>query len=562
MENQISCDDILQVLRSNHLFFGLSDIELVDVVKAVEMYEVERGATINREGEKSQALYIIHSGKAALSKVSKGKASFQKTLGVGNSWGENCLDERARVPVRVIAITSMLVIRISREQLYQLIDRFPRLGANMQITDGSSRLQTRLRLPWMGDDEVIFYMGRKHPIFLITRLLLPLASMVMTLILVGIFSEFDAGAEASYVIGGMVGFGCLLWAGWNALDWSNDYSIVTNLRVIWLERTWGLFDTRVESPLNRMQSVDVQTTQAGRIFGYGNVIVRTITGPLILPDVEYPEDVAALIQQHWEQSRLSNRQSEREQMTSSLRLRLTQNTESVNDSAGTEPAVSESMEPGFLQELFADFFKVRIEQNGVVTYRKHWFVLLKSTWKPLLVSLVLLVIWIIRMADGFEFISKGGTLGFLSLLWFGMAMWMLYTYWDWRNDVYQITPEQIIDLDKKPFGTEEKKIAQLENILSIQYKRLGIPGILFNFGTVSISVGTNQFTFDEVYDPSRVQADLFRRMAEKQFRSKQTEINEERERVSDWIATYHEHQDEFRSKPRSRNLSTQPDGIN
>lgn len=234
----------------------------------------------------------------------------------------------------------------------------------------------------------------------------------------------------------------------------------------------------------------------------------------------------------------------------------------MNDSAGTEPAVSESMEPGFLQELFADFFKVRIEQNGVVTYRKHWFVLLKSTWKPLLVSLVLLVIWIIRMADGFEFISKGGTLGFLSLLWFGMAMWMLYTYWDWRNDVYQITPEQIIDLDKKPFGTEEKKIAQLENILSIQYKRLGIPGILFNFGTVSISVGTNQFTFDEVYDPSRVQADLFRRMAEKQFRSKQTEINEERERVSDWIATYHEHQDEFRSKPRSRNLSTQPDGIN
>ena len=101
----------------------------------------------------------------------------------------------------------------------------------------------------------------------------------------------------------------------------------------------------------------------------------------------------------------------------------------------------------------------------------------------------------------------------------------------------------------------------MENILSIEYKRIGIFGLLLNFGTVYITLGNTQFTFDQVYDPSRVQQDLFRRMAERQYRKRQNDIQEEHERVSDWIATYHNHQDEFRSNSGSVQFSSQPGGI-
>jgi len=104
---------------------------------------------------------------------------------------------------------------------------------------------------------------------------------------------------------------------------------------------------------------------------------------------------------------------------------------------------------------------------------------------------------------------------------------------------YQITPEQILDIDKTPLGKEDKKAAPLENILSIQYERLGVLGLILNFGTVYITVGGTKFTFDYVYNPSEVQQDVFRRMAERVARKRKSEAESERERVSEWFVSYY-----------------------
>jgi hypothetical protein len=83
--------------------------------------------------------------------------------------------------------------------------------------------------------------------------------------------------------------------------------------------------------------------------------------------------------------------------------------------------------------------------------------------------------------------------------------WLLYEVLDWSNDQFQVTPEQIVDLDKKPFGTETRNAAQLESILGTEYKRLGILGELFNYGTVYITVGGSKLAFEDVVDPASVQ---------------------------------------------------------
>ncbi len=562
MSDQIALDDVLKTLRENYLFFGLDDFQLAEVVRAVEVYQVDRGAEISREGERSQALYIVQSGKACQTKSTKGKQAYLRQISTGNCWGEDCLHSGGRVPFRVVAITTLLVIRIERSVLYDLADRIPQLAANLHIGGASTNLLRQANIHWLQDGEEIFFIGRKHSLFLIRKLLLPLIALVGSLFLMALIASWSEGSTAGiWTIGLVLTVLCLIWAGWNALDWTNDYSIVTSLRIAWMERLYGLYDSRQEAPLSTIQSIDVQTSQLGRIFGYGNVVVRTYTGPLVLPDVEYPDDVASLIRQHWEQARVNNKRDEINNIEQTLRRRLTQGqTAPAPDSSQVENNKPvEEVEPGFLQELFADFFKVRINSQGVVTYRKHWFILIRESWKPILISFLLLGIWLIRLNDGFSFISTGATFGFLFMLGLGMLGWMAYIYMDWRNDIFQITNDQIIDLDKKPFGKEEKKIAQLDNILSIEYKRLGIIGLILNFGTVYIHVGTSQFTFDEVYDPSRVQQDLFRRLAEHQYQEQQRDIRAERERVGDWIATYHNHQDEFRTNTGSQQLSPQPE---
>ena len=58
--------------------------------------------------------------------------------------------------------------------------------------------------------------------------------------------------------------------------------------------------------------------------------------------------------------------------------------------------------------------------------------------------------------------------------------WLIYRVLDWSNDKFIVNAEQIIDVDRKPFGTETRNAAQLENILGTEYRRIGILGNIFN----------------------------------------------------------------------------------
>ena len=78
-------------------------------------------------------------------------------------------------------------------------------------------------------------------------------------------------------------------------------------------------------------------------------------------------------------------------------------------------------------------------------------------------------------------------------------------------------------------------------------------GVIFNFGTVTITVGNTELTFDHVYNPSEVQQDIFYRMGERIEKKRQYEIDTERDRVSEWIASYHRKTTNLKTKPEARN---------
>jgi hypothetical protein len=211
------------------------------------------------------------------------------------------------------------------------------------------------------------------------------------------------------------------------------------------------------------------------------------------------------------------------------------------DGDGTveEEIPSETKEPGFLAWLFSDFIRLRFEKDGAITYRKHWFVLIHYMWLPVLLMLIAIVAAVLRLGGMLTFIPITTAMVLILLFMFAIFLWMLYVYVDWRNDIFMVTLDQIIDLDRKPLGKIRRRSAPLENVLSIEYERLGLWGYLFNFGTVYIVVGTMRLSFDFVYNPSEVQEAIFYRMGERLEKVRQFEIDAERERVSEWIASYH-----------------------
>jgi hypothetical protein len=175
----------------------------------------------------------------------------------------------------------------------------------------------------------------------------------------------------------------------------------------------------------------------------------------------------------------------------------------------------------------------------VVTYRKHWILLLRGIWLPTLGMLTIIAFMAARLLDVYSFPS-------LPVLWltgitflFIIFLVWVYRYADWRNDIYQLTNDQILDIYRKPLGREDKKTADLENILSLQHQRYGIIGLILNYGDVVAMVGATRFVFTGVYNPASVEQEIFERINARKKSKKDADDVRERERIADWLAAYY-----------------------
>jgi uncharacterized membrane protein YdbT with pleckstrin-like domain len=218
-----------------------------------------------------------------------------------------------------------------------------------------------------------------------------------------------------------------------------------------------------------------------------------------------------------------------------------------------------------LRFLGLSILKLRYEQGENVIYRKHWFALFKQSWIPITGALIVIGMFLYRMfilavyfhrfiiyfSDGT--LNLDGWAGALMIAFVPLFIWVIYEVIDWSNDKFEVTNDQIIDLDKKPFGTESRSAAQLENILAIEYKRLGILGEIFNYGTVYITVGGTKLAFEDVMDPAAVQTDIDRRRTARVEKKQQAAVASERERMAEWLATYHHSAEEFRTEEEKKN---------
>jgi hypothetical protein len=193
---------------------------------------------------------------------------------------------------------------------------------------------------------------------------------------------------------------------------------------------------------------------------------------------------------------------------------------------------------------------MRYVEEDKIVYRKHWFILLGMIWMPTLGLIILLtggVYALVRYPSGvFNLIFA---VSFISLLG-----WWIYNYWDWRDDRFELTNVNITDLDRTPLGRENRQTAPLENILSLEHERLGILGILFNYGDVSINVGDKTYVFESVHNPARVRQEISDRQQSRRKHVERDRIIRDEERQLDWLARYHRNARELWEQPEEEEI--------
>ncbi|MCL4560362.1 MAG: cyclic nucleotide-binding domain-containing protein [Chloroflexi bacterium] len=536
--------EILLACKNTPFFRKLDDDQFQRVVEYFRITSRNEGRVLYAEGVPADRFYIIVSGKVKVAQIRKGKEKRSVILGQGDVFGEEALSPRRRRSALAVALTETILLYADQKTLQKVTREYSALKPNLEIIRSTHRMAQHTRFDWLTTDEPVYLISRRHGFFLARALIGPLAACFFALVLIYLFNFVVLpGSLLPVALAGLIYLGALGWGVWSVFDWGNDYYVTTDRRVVWMERVAGFYDSRQEAPLSTLLSVGVKTTQLGRMLGFGDVLVRTYTGTMTLNRIGHPDQVASLIEAYWFRTKVITRQAEAAAMGVAIRQRLGLNR--PGETARTAAAQSEGqppveVQPGWLQTWFANIFHVRFEQDGVITYRKHWFILVKKTWKPLILTGVALALGGASLAGAFTLLSASTAIILCSAAAFGGCLWLLYRYVDWHDDVYQVTPDQIVDIERTPLGKEERKAAPLDNILSIEFQRNGIIGLILNFGTVTIMIGNAQFTFDYVYNPSQVQQDVFRHMAERVNKKREAEAHAERERVSEWIAAYHE----------------------
>ena len=537
--------DLVKFLRSTTIFNGVDDAGLAEIASRFHEFNALTGEYLTEKDDLTEGFFLIYDGEAAIVEQKGSTYSEKMILATGDFAGEEALFYLPRRKNSIVMQRPSTVLFLSNSQIPRLLEQYPMIRENTSLLMESRILNQKHAFSWLGADEYVHVISRKHPALLFGSISLPVVFFIAVMLLSVLLAPLWPPSSIAWLVILVVGFMIsAAWLVWNIYNWANDFYILTNQRMVWIEKVAGIYDSRQEAPLSTIMSVGTSKTRLGNIMGYADVTVRTFVGPISFKNVAYAPQIASMIEAYWQRSKVSELADDAEEMRKILKHKLSGESAIMVDEAVTESMATEPIKPAreitFWEWLFSSFLKLRFETGSVTTYRKHWLILAQHTWLPSLLLIAGVVFASAIMTNAIAFTSRRPFLIMSLFFILGILGWLIYNYIDWSNDIYQLSDDQVIDIDRKPLGKESRRSAPLESILSIEFERKGILAILFNFGTVLITVGNTKLSFDYVYHPSDVQQDIFARMAKRQETKRKIAITEERERVSEWFKVYHD----------------------
>jgi hypothetical protein len=523
---------IFSFLHDHFLFKHLSDDELGQLLPLFNPISLEEGEVLFRAGFPGRNFFLVVSGRVLLEDENQNGI----IVNPRGHFGDKELHREGMRKETATALEQTTLLAVNKRGFLAILSAYPTTRTKLSALRLSTNILQNNEFPWIGPEEVIRFIDRKHINVLYGQLLLPALFLIMTGI-GALLLRLNLGIFMAITV-----LIAVVWGVWLWLDWRNDFYLVTSDRAAWVEKVIWLHDQRREVPLQSILSANISTNQMQRIFGYGDVIIRTYTGNIPMRNTTHPEVLLDLISEEQEIAKARSKETDKENINQAIRSRLgmsgetgpmDQEEEYIDLTMEGGPQLTESITP--LQE-FLNLFRARYELNGIITYRKHIFILFKNSWWLWLLFVVLLVSLFARLVHLIPIPS----ISLLGILLTVNILGLAYAFADWANDRFQITSKQVIDLDRKPFGRETKRSALLENILSLDYSRENIIQRIFDFGTVAINVGDIQLDFEHVAQPISVQNELFERY---NAAIKENELAESRRRRDDmveFLAAYHE----------------------
>jgi hypothetical protein len=324
---------------------------------------------------------------------------------------------------------------------------------------------------------------------------------------------------------GIVTIGALIYF---TIDWANDFLILTSTRVIYDDRQILVRHVKQEILIENIQQVNLSADSyfayfLGQLSLWREQALYRMglrrTPPPEKPTVSYGKLVVGSLSVRrlvfdW----AANPAAMQGRINAELgKLRKAQEPELLRQIIEDQvygnkppkkgaPPIHVTERKGPLPWLFSTNPEINHQKEEVV-WRPYWIFLALAMLRPL--ALLLMATILLLIANRLELI--GAVLSFwiwlpIALGCFGRIIWVREEH---EHDKYILTRDKITDVDKRPFGPESSRSAQLDRIQDVSFDVSFVESIL-GYGDVFIETGGGggKFTFKHVPDPRNVAATI------------------------------------------------------
>jgi CRP-like cAMP-binding protein len=502
--------NIVARLKGTPIFAALSEEDIQRIVHLVGETHCHKGATIVHQGERGDKFYIVDSGgvKVLHSTEPEAPQAVLSYLGPGQYFGEMALlTERPR-NATVQATLDTYLLYLEKADFDRLLNEHPHLRKMLNMEAKQRKWLSAKRFSWQSSDETTEWFSRKHWYVLARSILVPSLLLSLLLGMATALSLFAMGIELTL---GLIWVPSLVlatilsgWLIWNWYDWSNDYYVITNKRVTHMERVALISTRRTEARLEKLQDVSVVIPGIlAHFLGFGDVILQTAgaTGQVVFQCLPNPDRVRERIFEMMtiakEEMRTAEKQRIRAELLSQFKpvegegekpeqSPLSQPPEAVSSDQGRgclELLKTIGLYEGLSQMRLFSFLRhphvprVRIEEKGTITWRKHWFILMRRIVFPVV------LLGLTSAATIFALNLPPNALPYLvsplvimsGLLSVADALWLLVRIRRWPNKVAEETQK------KGPLSRRQREALRW-NQIGMPLAWLGCIGAVFAVG--------------------------------------------------------------------------------
>ncbi len=549
--SQQNLDQVVAHLAATTLFANLPRRALLAIAPVMREAEYPPGAVIAQEGRVDGNLWVVIDGMVSFQGRSpdggpmhQGMSGYGTVIGSRGVFADEARDSTA------LAFDRVRLLTIDGEVLWEILRAEDQLLDLLVLPD---ELRAILRVPSAGPGpggERTIAIFRRHPLTVLPGLtLLPLTVFLGSSGLTWLLASSGALGPAALTFLAILTLAATAAAAAYAFyDYWYDCLVVTNRRVMNVERKPWIDERRSAARLDRVQDVRfVQPSLLARLLDYGNISVQTAgaRGKLGFDRVRQPRRARDLI---FEQANRARDRAETERQATIARKVL----QATGRGAPPEEQVlkvasraeTEAMErPGLLLRALRYLLPPgRTEApDGTVTFRKHWWSLVAVGWLP--IGLWLLATGALALA----LLGSGPLTGSLTapgiLLWLGLLAWAWWVFEDWRNDIYVLTRDLLIDINRRPLGLfAEQRQAPLGQVQDVRFTVPNPLAAILGFGDVVVETAaeSGSFTFDGVRQPQAVQEEIFLRLDQRLASLQRAEQEKRDEELVRWITAYHQ----------------------